>query len=183
MGIEEGSPIMDNILKATPAQVSKLIQQFKRREGQIKSSTKMDFTDEIERFRKAGGNMGAAIIDGFENAQVGLFFDKWIKTRFPTAISAAVNEAVKRWKEGNPPPTAPTRPARPTPPAGATSSNPGGVATPHGKWTPHVAPQAGDSYNFHFNIGGMDAVSATGVDAAMRQAAFVAKNAFRGAFK
>src|SRR4029079_17612576 len=194
MGIEEGSPIMENILKANPAQVSKLIAQYKRREAQIKSSTKMDFSDEIERFRKAGGNMGAAIIDGFESAQVGMFFDRWIKTKFPNAISSAVNEAVSRWKAGNPPPVAPARPVRPTAPkldrtrpAGGTAQNPGGSATMMDKgWTPKqtiaaaAAAAKGDTYNFHFQVGGQDVIAN---DAAIRHAAFIAKNAFRGAFK
>lgn len=105
MGPEQGQPLLDQILSAKPGQVNALIAQWKRREAQIKQATKMDFRDEIERFRKAGGDMGKAIINGFQSAGVGAWFDNWVKTTFPGIINMAVQQAVQEWKQSNPPQT------------------------------------------------------------------------------
>lgn len=131
MPIEQGNPILENLRNAKPGQIQRLISEWKVRQKQIKSATKMDFRDEIERFRKAGGNMGKAIMDGFEAAQVGLFFDRWVKREFPDAINAAVAEARRDFLAQNPrPQNRPTnRPEPPVPPAGATKTNRGGVGT------------------------------------------------------
>lgn len=110
MGPEEGQAILDQIIGATPAQVQRLIGEWKRKNAQIKQATKMDFTAEIQQFRKAGGNMGQAIIDGFRNAGVGPWFDAWIKTTFPGLINQAVNQAVNEWKQTNPAPTNTNKP-------------------------------------------------------------------------
>jgi TP901 family phage tail tape measure protein len=185
MGIEQGQPFIEQILKASPQQVNNLIAQYKRREGQIKSATKMDFVDEIERFRKAGGDMGSAIIDGFKEAQVGMWFDGWIKSTFPDVINSAVNEAVRRWKQQTPAPTAPTPPVRPVMPAGATARNPGGVATipaaPRGPFNPVTTNNTVNVGIHDADIGGVERFKFR--EEALRQAAFVARNAFRGAFK
>jgi TP901 family phage tail tape measure protein len=116
LGPEAGQGIIEQILNAKPEQVSRLIRQWKQREKQIKSQTKMDFTDEIERFKQAGVDMGDAIVNGFQSAKVGKWFDSWVKVAFPQVISNAVAQAVKEWKETNPPPTPPKKPVRPTPP-------------------------------------------------------------------
>lgn len=108
MGPEQGQAFLDNILKAKPGQVQKLIAQWKRRNTQIQSATKMDFKSEIEHFRKAGVDMGEAIINGFQSAQTAQWFDNWVKVTFPGVINNAVSSAVRDWKQANPPPTAPT---------------------------------------------------------------------------
>jgi len=176
---EDSQPLLDQILNASPAQVQKLIAQWKQREKQIKSSTKMDFRDEIDRFKKAGGDMGQAIINGFEQAQVGKWFDGWVKTTFPNVISAAVNTAVTDWKAQNPYPVAPRKPVAPRAPAmrkpgGSTPANPTGASGP---WTPTYNNDNSQSavYNFHFDP------TVAGKTEAMRQAAFAARNAIRGA--
>jgi len=131
MPIAEGNPILENLRNAKPGQIQRLISEWKTRQKQIKSATKMDFRDEIERFRKAGGNMGKAIMDGFEAAQVGLFFDKWVKREFPDAINAAVAEARRDFLAKNPrPQNRPSgKPKAPAPPPGASKTNRGGVGT------------------------------------------------------
>lgn len=123
MGPEEGQAFLDQIIGATPAQVQRLIQQWNRRNAQIKQATKMDFADEIARFKKAGVSMGEAIKNGFQSAQVGVWFDNWIRSTFPNVISRAVNDAIAEWRQANPPPTRPALP-RSAQPQGGTS--PGG---------------------------------------------------------
>lgn len=177
-GIEEGSPLMAKLLTATPAQMTRIIAAWKRGQGQIQSATKMDFKDEIQRFKDAGGNMGDAIINGFEQAGVAAWFDNWVKATFPAAISAAVATAVAEFKASTPPPTRPTHPgAGPTRPAGGTAKNPGGVAT--ARVTPWMPNQQIHNTNFTQNFyGPMDPAKIE----AQRQASFAARNAFRGLF-
>jgi hypothetical protein len=104
MGPEQGQALVDNLLKGKPGQVKQLIAEWNRKNKQIKDATKMDFTSEILAFKKAGGDMGDAIINGFKSAQVGLWFDGWVKTTFPGVINSAVNQAIADWKKTNPPP-------------------------------------------------------------------------------
>jgi Phage-related minor tail protein len=99
MGPEQGAPLVENLMKAKPAQINRLIAEWKQRAKQIEDATKMDFRKEIDRFRKAGGDMGQAIINGFRDAGVGAWFDNWVKVNFPDVISAAVTEAVQTAKE------------------------------------------------------------------------------------
>lgn len=115
MGPEEGQPIIDNILRAKPGQVNALISEWKKRNKQIQDATKIDFSREINQFRKAGVNMGEAIIDGFQDAKVGAYFDAWITTNFPDLINQAVGVAVGRFKESNPPAPKLTKPKDPSP--------------------------------------------------------------------
>lgn len=130
MGPEQGMPLIDNILKASPQQTQRLINEWKRRNQQIKAATKMDFSNEIRQFQKAGMNMGEAMINGFQDANVGAWFDGWINTNFPNLIQAAVNQAVSDWKKNNPqaankkPPVkvSPKTPFRPTGAAGNTTT-------------------------------------------------------------
>lgn len=102
MGPEEGQPLLDQIMSAKPGQVNKLISAWKSRQSQIKEATKMDFKSEIDAFQKAGGKMGDAMIEGFEAAGVGLWFDTWVQKTFPNIINAAVDQAVADWKAANP---------------------------------------------------------------------------------
>jgi len=125
MGPEEGQALIDNILGAKPAQVQKLIGEWKRKNAQIKQATKMDFTQEINQFKKAGGDMGKAIIEGFQSAQVGLWFDGWVKGTFPGVINSAVNQAISDWRKTNPPPVKPPPP--PVKPRVPTSTTGGSV--------------------------------------------------------
>jgi TP901 family phage tail tape measure protein len=172
MGIEEGSPIIENMLKATPQQMNQLISQWKRRNTQIKSATKMDFQDEINRFRKAGGDMGQAIINGFQQAQVGAWFDGWIQTKFPDVINAAVNKAVSDWKVENPaPPMLPTI----AKPAGATSKNPGGVGTTGKGGSTTTDNSRSQTIMIDIAAGALAGGSST--EEVIRKAAFVARTA------
>jgi hypothetical protein len=107
---------IQGILKGTPKQQQELIKAFKQRNQNVQEQTKMDFVDEIERFRRAGVSMGDAIKEGFQSAQVGSWFDGWVKQRFPAVISQAVNQAVSQWQELNPVPTAPKMPRAPKAP-------------------------------------------------------------------
>ena len=109
MGLE-GQPLINAILAGTPSDTKKIIAQWKRRNKNIKDATKMDFKDEIDRFRKAGVDMGDAIVNGFQSAAVGKWFDNWINTTFPGIIDAAVNTAITEWKKANPKPKLPTKP-------------------------------------------------------------------------
>lgn len=122
MGPEEGQHFLDQLATAKPEQLQKLIAQWKRRNAQIQSQTKMDFTDEIERFKKAGLSMGNAIVEGFQNAKVGAWFDNWVKVMFPEVIDAAVKDAIAQWKAANPAPKAPKEPQRPTVPTNPANS-------------------------------------------------------------
>lgn len=115
---------IQGILRGTPKQQQALIKAFKERNKAVESQTKMDFVDEIERFRKAGVSMGEAIKGGFQDANVASWFDSWVKRTFPNVISAAVTQAVNDWKKTNQIPVAPKPPkgagARPTPPTDIT---------------------------------------------------------------
>lgn len=110
MGPEEGQPLLDQIMSAKPGQVNKLINAWKSRQSQIKQATKMDFRSEIKAFEKAGGKMGDAMIEGFEAAGVGLWFDTWVQKTFPNIINDAVNKAIADWKAANPKDNTPVPP-------------------------------------------------------------------------
>jgi len=179
MGPEQGQAFVDNILKAKPGQVNALITQWKRRNTQIQSATKMDFKDEIDRFRKAGVSMGEAIINGFESAQTSKWFDNWVKVTFPGVINNAVNNAVRDFKTGTPPPTMPTVPGRVPGQAAAAARTAGatGVSSTTNdhskKWEVHInMPKASH------DEGSAQAYAAK--KEAMRRAAFIARNVLRG---
>jgi TP901 family phage tail tape measure protein len=110
MGPEEGQSIIDAILGANPKKVNQLISEWKKKNNQIKTATKMDFKSEIQAFQKAGGDMGDAMIEGFEAAGVGLWFDDWVTKTFPNIINAAVDQAVADWKAANPKTVIPPQP-------------------------------------------------------------------------
>jgi TP901 family phage tail tape measure protein len=165
MGPEEGQPILNEIMSAKPSQVNKLISEWKAREQQIKKATKMDFSREINAFKKAGGDMGRAMIEGFETAEVGKWFDSWVKVTFPNVINAAVTAAVADWKKANPKPTTAKpeqRPKAPNTTAGSTNNNDNSK-----KITVNVYPEHAMQ-------------NERNQQAAMRQAAFVAKNVLAG---
>lgn len=126
MAPKDALGFIQGILKGTPKQQQELIKAFNQRNKNVQDQTKMDFVDEIERFRKAGVNMGDAIKNGFQSAQVGAWFDSWVQRTFPNVISSAVNQAVTEWQTLNPMPTAPKMPRapiRPTAPPAATTVN------------------------------------------------------------
>jgi hypothetical protein len=132
----------------------------------------MDFQDEINRFRKAGGDMGQAIINGFQQAQVGAWFDGWIQTKFPDVINAAVNKAVSDWKVENPaPPMLPTI----AKPAGATSKNPGGVGTTGKGGSTTTDNSRSQTIMIDIAAGALAGGSST--EEVIRKAAFVARTA------
>lgn len=101
---EEVMPILFALVDATPKQTTKLIGLLKNREKLIKQATKVDFTNEIEAFRKAGVSMADALQQGFQSAKIGAWFDGWVQAKFPQIIVAAVAKAVAEWKRANPPP-------------------------------------------------------------------------------
>lgn len=171
MGPEEGQALLDQIIGATPRQVNNLIAQWRRREEQIKSQTKMDFRDEIERFKQAGVNMGDAIINGFQQAEVGLWFDNWIQRTFPAIIDAAVAKAVADWKQTNPATAVPTLPPSARPQRGrapGTGGNTSNTTTMDNSKTAHVT----------IDMRGEQARSAS-QEAEARKAAFTAVNIVR----
>ena len=149
MGPEEGQGYVDAILKGTPRQRQALIAAFKRRNEAIKSETKMDFVDEIERFRRAGVNMGTAIKQGFQEAQVGAWFDNWITSKFPNVINTAVNQAVAEWRQANPRPVAPKAPVRPV----APKLPPGVKAAAGATSTQQTTNNSGGNTNITINMG------------------------------
>lgn len=177
MGPEQGQPLLDNILKAKPGQINALIAEWKRREGRIQEATKMDFRDEIERFRKAGLSMGEAIIQGFQNAQTARWFDSWVKRTFPNVINAAVAQAVRDFKAATP---VPIRPNVPTAVPGATRANPAGVAAGTGATTNNTnnSKKWEITVNVEHDEGAMQAYAYN--RAAQRQVAFVTRNILRG---
>jgi hypothetical protein len=169
MSPEEAMPILKELVNATPKETQKLIQKLKIRERDIKAATQLDFTREIESFRKAGTNMGEAIINGFQNAGVGAWFDGWIKATFPDLINAAVAQAVKDWKTQNPktvapplkPPKPPIKPPR----------------TPQGNTNTNTTTHTDNSKKVEVNIGrGYEPHSPRTVTDEMRRAAFAARN-------
>lgn len=142
MGPEEGQGILNQLLSASPQQVNALVTQWKRKNAQIKAATKMDFTAEIKAFKKAGGDMGDAIINGFKDAEVGKWFDSWVQVTFPGVINAAVNKAVNEWKASNVKPVAPTPP---TPPKALVPSSNSSVTNNNNQKTAQVTVNLGDS--------------------------------------
>ena len=175
MGPEQGQAFIDNILKAKPGQLQKLIAQWKRRNAQIQSATKMDFKSEIERFRKAGVDMGQAIINGFQSAQTAKWFDNWVRATFPGVINNAIAASVREWKASNPPPE---KPVRPTDTAAATAARTAGVTRPattnndnSKKWEVHVQMPRHDE--------GSAQAYAYNKEAA-RRAAFAVRNVLKG---
>jgi TP901 family phage tail tape measure protein len=117
---EEAMPILRELITATPQDTRKLIALLNSRERMIKQATIVDFTHEINEFRKAGLSMGDNMIEGFKSAQVAKWFDNWVQDKFPDVIAAAVKKAVDEFRRQNPPEPKP---------AGATAKNKGGVAT------------------------------------------------------
>ena len=163
---EEAMPILRELVNATPKETQKLIGRLNSREKLIKDATMIDFTREITAFRKAGLNMGDALINGFKNAEVGKWFDNWIKATFPQLINAAVAQAVAQWKKENP------RPATPTAPGGA---KPNGAAPKSG------GTKGGDDNSKTITVS-MTIPPGTPPDheARARRAAFMAANAVKG---
>jgi hypothetical protein len=177
--------MLQELMTATPGQIKTIVGWVKRRKGDIQNQTKTDFTKTIKAYEDAGVKMGKAIVNGFQDADVAGFFDKWVRKRFPGIISAAVNEAVTQWKEAHPPPEAPEAPERPTrpgprpvkpvKPGGATREQPGGAGTPS-------TTNNDNSRNFTFyqyismgDTGGL--AGAPNIKEMMRRAAMEAKNA------
>ena len=103
MGPDQGQAFVQNLLKAKPGQVQAIIREWKQRNKLIEDATKMDFSRQIDHFRKAGVNMGEALINGFQDAQVGQWFDNWIKAKFPDVINSAVANAKEEFKKATPP--------------------------------------------------------------------------------
>jgi hypothetical protein len=102
MSPEEAMPLLKELVDATPKETARLINKLNTRERDIKAATMIDFTREINQFKKAGGDMGQGIINGFQNAGVGKWFDAWIKTTFPGVINAAIAQGIKEFKVNNP---------------------------------------------------------------------------------
>ncbi len=113
MPADEANPLIDALKKAPPGQIREIVRLWNRRQADIKKQTRVDFTSEIQHFRRAGLNMGLALTQGFQNARVAKWFDTWIKGTFPGVINSAVNQAVKDFKTQNPRPVAPRRPTPP----------------------------------------------------------------------
>jgi TP901 family phage tail tape measure protein len=173
----EAQPLLDQILSAKPGQVNKLIAEWKQKNKQIQNATKMDFKDEIARFRAAGVKMGDAIVNGFKSAEVAKWFDTWVKKTFPEVISAAVNQAVAKWKAENPAPKQP--PVRP--PAGSTPKNKGGVGTqPSSHTQTNTDRSKNATVNVYMGEGAQNAADMAKQQAAVRQVAFIAQNVVRG---
>lgn len=147
MGPEEGNPLVENLLKAKPAQIQAIIQQWKIRNNQIQEATKMDFTRQINAFRKAGISMGEALINGFQSAKVGVWFEAWVKEKFPGIINAAVNEAVKEWKSTQAPGATPggKNGQVPTPPGPKNTSSTTTI-TNQPTYAVHVTDASGNAY-------------------------------------
>jgi TP901 family phage tail tape measure protein len=142
---------------------NKFISAWKQKQKLIKQATKMDFTNEINQFRSAGGKMGEAIINGFKAAQVGLWFDGWVKTTFPGVINAAVQQAVNEWKTQNPPPKRPTVIGKPQVPTGGGGRGNRPTSDSHDK-------------NITVNIHPGEHAQEAREQAQLRQAAFLAKS-------
>ena len=170
MGPEAGQPILDQIIGATPAQTQKLIAEWKKKNAQIKAATKMDFTSEIQQFRRAGRDMGEAMINGFQNAGVGAWFDNWVKTTFPGIINSAVSQAVAEWKAQN------RRPELPT------SAKPQNNAAPGSRPTTNTNTDNSKSVTVHVNTDPHTDSSAT-ARANQRRAAFEMANAAKDAIR
>jgi len=160
---------IQGILKGTPKQQQALIAAFKKRNEAVQSQTKMDFVDEIERFRKAGVDMGEAIKNGFQQAEVGAWFDNWVQRTFPDVISSAVNTAVAQWQTENPMPKAPKPPIRPVRP----------TAPPDQAAAPGTTVNDNSETNLNFYLGG-HARNAAEEREDMRKIGFIVKNAMGG---
>lgn len=155
MSAEEANPLLEQLLTAKPGQVQALITQWKRKNRDIQDATKLDFADEIARFKKAGLDMGEAIKMGFQDANVAAWFDNWVQRKFPEVINSAVAAAIRKWKLENP---APKVPATTTAPKNAQAAAQQGT-TPKGNTTqdnsknvtvnmqpPYPVQPAGNSY-------------------------------------
>ena len=140
MGPEEGQAFIDQIIAATPAQRNALINEWKKRNKAVQEATKMDFTQEINQFKKAGLSMGEAIKNGFQDAEVAAWFDTWVTRTFPQVINSAVNQAVNEWKKGNP---RPEQPPKPGPKNNELNPN----ARPRNGRAPGNQPAGGDTYH------------------------------------
>lgn len=147
MGPEAGQSLVNEILAGKPGQVNALIAEWKRKNAQIKQATKMDFTSEINAFKKAGGDMGNAIINGFREAGVNVWFDAWVSTTFPAVIDAAVNKAIADYVKLNPRPKIPATTKPPN--TGSTGgSGKGNSSTDNSKTvnvTVNMSPDARDA--------------------------------------
>jgi TP901 family phage tail tape measure protein len=179
MGPEEGQNFVNQIIAATPKQRNTLIAEWKKRNAAVKAATKMDFTSEITAFKKAGGDMGKAMIMGFEQAGVAKWFDGWVQTTFPSVINAAVNQAVADWKAANPRPTRPREPIKPTPPSARAVGDTDNSKTVTVNQTFHGRREEGA-------LGHPGTVSmnlTTGQVAQLRHASFIIRNATKGLIK
>ena len=166
---EEAMPILAELISATPKETQKLVKKLNIRERVIKDATKLDFTREITAFRKAGMNMGEALINGFGDAGVGKWFDGWIKATFPNLINTAVATAVAEWKKEHPKPK-------------ETDKKKDGKNVTKRKEAPSNNNNSKTvTVNNHFH-GPVDAHDRMAEDRA-RKAAFVMKNAARSAIR
>jgi len=168
MDAEQAMPLLKELVSATPKQTRNLVAKLNRAEKDIKAATQLDFTREIESFRKAGTNMGEAIINGFQSAGVGAWFDGWIKATFPDLINAAVAQAVKDWKTQNPKTVAP--PLAPPPPPIQPPIQPRGNTT-----TTTTHTDNSKTANIHVG-GGYEPYSPRNPTDELRRAAFIARN-------
>ncbi len=175
MTAEEAMPILTELVNATPRETQKLIQKLNQRQAEIKRATQIDFTREINQFKAAGVSMGEAIKNGFQSAQVGQWFDNWVRQNFPSVIRSAVNSAVNEWKQANPPPVRP---------AGATTRVPGGVGTQTTTTQTTTTNDRSKTANIHVTVG--DTAGSRAVDErnreAMRQVAFASNALLQGWF-
>jgi len=160
---EEAMPILKELVDATPKETARLIARLKQRESLIKKATQIDFSREIEQFRKAGVNMADAIRNGFQDAKVEEWFSNWVQVKFPQVIQDAVNKAVSDWRKANPAPV--------KPPAIPTASTTNNRTTDNSK---HA--------NVHVTLGSYNDRTKQDIDDAVRRAAFAATASVRGWF-
>lgn len=164
---EEAMPILRELITATPKETQKLIALLNGREKLIKEATKVDFTSEIESFRKAGVSMADALRNGFQSAQIGKWFDNWVQKTFPDIIDAAVAKAIAEFKRTNP---------APQKPAGATTRNPAGVGSTVTRNASNVSTD--NSRTIHVTLQDNGRIRTPEDEADIRRKAFVVKNAF-----
>lgn len=123
MGVTGGKDFVDAIYnglrkdkkggKAAGGMVQQIFATYRKTHTTLQNQTKLDFRNQIDQWRKAGVSMAEAMKNGFQSAQVGVWFGDWVQAKFPQVISAAVSQAVAEWKAANPPPAQPVAPRKP----------------------------------------------------------------------
>jgi hypothetical protein len=99
MSPEDAVSLLRNLMKASPKQIKSFQVAWKNSQTVITRQTRVDFTQRIAQFKRAGVSMAEAIKNGFSQEMLsdrGL--SAWIKTHFPGLIQAAVASAVRDFR-------------------------------------------------------------------------------------